>query len=132
MIPIKNFMTQNAITVGLKTPIYEALNMLVNQNISGLPVIDEDNVLIGVLSELDVLNLFETPANENATVEDYMSDEAITFHPDENTADVCAFFKTSNKRRVPIVDQTGKLVGIVARHDIIKLILDIKNNQIKE
>ncbi len=127
MFPVKEFMTTNPITVNVDTPIYEAIEALANHKISGLPVIDNYGILAGVLSEFDVLQLLieEAPA-QDATVEDYMTKQAIAFKGEDSALDLCEFFKTSNKRRAPIIDETGKLIGILTRHDIIKLIVSIR------
>ena len=49
----------------------------------------------------------------------------ISFEEDTSVVDICEFFQTQNKRRAPIV-RDGKLQGIVSRHDIIKLIVSIR------
>ena len=128
MFPVKDFMTKNPITVEEHTSIYDAIELLATYKISGLPVVDKENRLVGVISEWDVLHLLtDAEVNKNATVGDYMTRDVISFKEDDSAIDVCDFFKNSNKRRVPIVND-GKLVGIVSRHDIIKLILSMRKN----
>ena len=127
MLPLKSFMTIGVITVKADTPIYEALYLLTQNKISGIPVVDEDKEVIGVLSEKDVLNiLFDKKLDVKSTVEDYMSRDVICFTEDDSAIDVCKFFIRSNIRRVPIT-KDNKLVGIVSRADIIPLILEAKN-----
>ncbi len=127
MLPLKSIMTIGVITVKADTPIYEALYLLTRNKISGIPVVDEDEEVIGVLSEKDVLNiLFDKKLDVKSTVEDYMSRDVICFTEDDSAIDVCKFFIRSNIRRVPIT-KDNKLVGIVSRADIIPLILEAKN-----
>ena len=127
MLPLKSIMTIGVITVKADTPIYEALYLLTQNKISGIPVVDEDKEVIGVLSEKDVLNiLFDKKLDVKSTVEDYMSRDVICFTEDDSAIDVCKFFIRSNIRRVPIT-KNNKLVGIVSRADIIPLILEAKN-----
>lgn len=127
MLPLKSIMTIGVITVKADTPIYEALYLLTQNKISGIPVVDEDKEVIGVLSEKDVLNiLFDKKLDVKSTVEDYMSRDVICFTEDDSAIDVCKFFIRSNIRRVPIT-KDNKLVGIVSRADIIPLILEAKN-----
>ena len=127
MLPLKSIMTIGVITVKADTPIYEALYLLTRNKISRIPVVDEDEEVIGVLSEKDVLNiLFDKKLDVKSTVEDYMSRDVICFTEDDSAIDVCKFFIRSNIRRVPIT-KDNKLVGIVSRADIIPLILEAKN-----
>ena len=127
MLPLKSIMTIGVITVKSDTPIYEALDLLAKNKISGIPVVDDEEQVVGVLSEKDVLTiLFDKNLEVRSTVEDYMSRDIICFTEDDSAIDVCKFFIRSNIRRVPIT-KDNKLVGIVSRADIIPLILEAKN-----
>ena len=127
MLPLKSIMTIGVITVKADTPIYEALYLLAKNKISGIPVVDDEEQVVGVLSEKDVLKiLFDKKLDVNSTVDDYMSRDVICFTEEDGAIDVCKFFIRSNIRRVPIV-KDNKLVGIVSRADIIPLILEAKN-----
>ena len=127
MLPVKSIMTIGVITVNPETPIYEALSLLAKNEISGLPVIDDEEHVVGVLSEKDVLRiLVDKSLDVKSTVDDYMSRDVICFSEEDSAIDICKFFIRSNIRRVPIV-RDNKLVGIVSRADIIPLILEAKN-----
>ena len=127
MLPLKSIMTIEVITVKADTPIYEALYLLAKNKISGMPVVDDEKQVVGVLSEKDVLKIFfDKKLDVKSTVEDYMSRDVICFIEEDSAIDVCKFFIRSNIRRVPIV-KDNKLVGIVSRSDIIPLILEAKN-----
>jgi len=120
-------MTIGVITVKSDTPIYEALYLLSKNKISGIPVVDDEEQVIGVLSEKDVLKiLFDKKLDVKSTVDDYMSRDIICFSEEDSAIDVCKFFIRSNIRRVPII-RGNKLVGIISRADIIPLILEAKN-----
>lgn len=127
MLPLKSIMTVGVITVKADTPIYEALYLLAKNKISGIPVVDDEQQVIGVLTEKDVLKiLFDKKFDVKSTVDDYMSREVICFSEEDSAIDVCKFFIRSNIRRVPIV-KDNKLVGIVSRADIIPLILEARD-----
>ena len=127
MLPLKSIMTIGVITVKADTPIYEALYLLAKNKISGIPVVDDENQVVGVLSEKDVLRiLFDKKLDVKSTVDDYMSRDIICFTEEDSAIDVCKFFIRSNIRRVPIV-KDNKLVGIVSRADIIPLILEARD-----
>lgn len=132
MIPIKTIMTTDVVTATPETPIYEALSLLAKHRVSGLPVINSEQNVIGILSEKDVLKiLLDAHPEKKKIVEDYMSTEVTTFCEDDSAVDVCKFFMKNHMRRVPIV-RDGKLVGIASRRDIVSLILEAKTKMGKE
>ena len=127
MIPIREIMTSPAITVKPETPIYEAMQLLRKHRISGLPVVDEDDHVAGILSEKDVLRLLvDKKVDFRRPVEEYMSRHVICFQEDDDALDVCRFFMKNPIRRVPVV-RDGRLVGVVSRHDIVELILEVNS-----
>ena len=124
MIPIRGLMTRDVKYVTADVPVYEALEMLKTHKVSGLPVVDREMNVVGILSEKDVLRiLFDPKEYIQYTVEHYMTREVICFTEDDDAVEVCKFFIRSHIRRVPIV-KDGKLIGVVARRDIISSILE--------
>jgi CBS domain-containing protein len=122
----KDIMTKDVITVKTNTPIYEALELIAKHDVSGLPVVEDDMTLIGILSEKDVINLLSTPEDdEEKTVSDFMTQPALYFDEDENLMDICDFLKKNVFRRVPITSK-GKLVGVISIRDIIEFILRLR------
>jgi len=116
-------MTTKLVTVKADTPIYDATKLLADYEISGMPVVDDSSNLIGILSEWDVLNLLtEQVVDSEMTVEKFMTKDVISFQESDSAIIVSEFFHKSHKRRVPVTNN-GKLVGVVSRHDIIKLII---------
>lgn len=122
-------MKTDVISVKKDDPIFEAVQLLVENNISGLPVVDDDMILTGILSEKDVVDLFyEREEAEGKTVGDYMTHPAVSF--DENNAllNVCNFLVKNIFRRVPITSD-GKLVGIISIQDILNSVLQLRQEQ---
>ncbi|MBW7989724.1 MAG: CBS domain-containing protein [Planctomycetes bacterium] len=129
MIRAKDIMKTDVISVKKDDPIFEAVQLLVENNISGLPVVDDDMILTGILSEKDVVDLFyEREEAEGKTVGDYMTHPAVSF--DENNAllNVCNFLVKNIFRRVPITSD-GKLVGIISIQDILNSVLQLRQEQ---
>jgi len=125
MLTPKNIMTRDVITVKTDTPIYKAMELIAKHNISGLPVVEDDMTLTGILSEKDVLSLFYAcDDEEEKTVSDFMTQPPLYFDEDESLLDVCDFLRKNIFRRVPITSK-GKLVGIVAIRDIVEYILQL-------
>lgn len=125
--PVKSIMTTDVITVNEDTPVYEAMNILERNQISGVPVVDSETRVVGILTEKDVLEiLLNSQITGKDTVSKYMTRKVICFTENDSAMDICDFFIKTAFRRVPIV-RDGKLVGIVSRRDIISLILDINS-----
>ena len=94
-----------------------------DNNITGLPVVNDDMTLAGVITEKDVLTLLYENRDKPRKVEDFMTEKVISFAPQDSLIDIAESFINNYFRRVPIV--TGpkqKLVGIITRKDIIKRI----------
>ncbi len=126
MFSAKSIMCEEIISVKKDTHIYDAMRLLLEKKVSGLPVVDKNRNLEGVISEKDMLNLLmEKNVLDKETVEDYMSEAVISFAPEDSAIDICELFMKRPIRRVPIVEK-GKLVGIVSRRDIIALILKVR------
>lgn len=123
MFETKSIMTTDVIAVKRQTPIYRSIEILLENNITGLPVVDDDMTLVGILSEKDVLSLLSDLKDDSAEVEDYMTKEVVSFEQDEDLIAICECLINNHFRRVPIVSK-GKLVGIISRKDIIKYILE--------
>lgn len=125
MCVIDKLMTKNVITVNKQTPIHDAIAVFIENNITGLPVVDDDNNLVGIISEKDVLRLIYDDEDTPDSVENYMTKQVLVFKPEDDLKDVCYRLKNNHIRRVPIVVD-GKLAGIISRRDIIKHILERK------
>jgi len=127
MLPIKDVMVTKMVTVSKETSIYEAARLLVEHRITGIPVVDDDRKLVGILSEFDILRLLvDDDVKKGKNVEDFMTHQVISLEDDITAIDACEFFLNNpSKRRVPIIHD-GKLVGIVTRGDIVKLIVSLR------
>ena len=119
----KDIMTKRVICIGKETPIFEALKLMADNNVTGIPVVEDNKALIGILSEQDVLRLFHTFDDEkDRTVNDFMTQPVIHFDENERLVDICYCLRDNSIRRVPVTSD-GKVVGVVSRSDIIKCIL---------
>jgi len=119
----EDIMTTDVVTVGRQTPIYEAVQTLLETGVTGLPVVEDDMTLVGMITEKDVLKLLPAWIDELATVEQFMSDSVVSFEADTNLIEICECLIQSHFRRVAIVSQ-GRLSGVISRKDLIKYILE--------
>jgi len=122
---IDQIMTKDVITANRQVSIHDAIAIFIENNITGLPVVDDDNNLVGIISEKDVLRLMYDDEDTPASVENYMTRKVMAFNPEDDLNDVCHCFKNNHIRRVPIVID-GKLAGIISRRDVVKYILERK------
>jgi CBS domain-containing protein len=124
MLTAGDYMTKNVVSVKKDTPIYDALEIMRKNDITGIPVIEDDMTLVGIITEKDVLKLFyANDKDQNKTVDSFMTQPAVSFAVDESLESVCNFLMAKYFRRVPVVSPKGKLVGIISRPDIINYIL---------
>jgi CBS domain-containing protein len=118
------------ITVRPDTPIYDAMRLLANRNLTVLPVVDADLNLVGVLSERDVLRLLHEMVDRTGqTVADCMSTEIASLDVNANLIDLCDQLIDSSARAIPLTED-GKLCAMANRSDLIQGILRVKNQAI--
>ncbi len=130
MLKAKEIMTTDVISVKRETPIYEAMELLINNEITGMPVVDDDMTLVGVISEKDCLRLFYADEEEkNKTVQHFMSQPAVHYKENDSLKTVCDFMMINYFRRVPVTSKNGKLVGILSRPDVIKHIIQQRREE---
>ena len=126
MFKASTIMTTDVICVNKDTGIYKAIESMVENNITGLPVVNEDMSLGGIISEKDVLSLLYNMEDRPDTVEHYMSSDPVCFDVDDSLIDIAECFIKNHFRRVPIISD-GKLAGIISRKDIIAYILKLRH-----
>ena len=126
MFKAKDIMKRDVITVKGQTPIYEAIRTLVKDNVTGLPVVNDDMSIIGIVTEKDVLALLYNIEDRMRKVEEFMTEEVVCFDEDDSLISITECLIGSNIRRVPITSQ-GKLVGVISRKDIISYILKLRH-----
>ncbi len=133
-------MSSPVITVPSDTLARHAAKIMAEKNISGVPVVDEANQMIGMLSERNFLGhmgaeqcqsfleiLAQSTEDQNYMVNtlqektafDIMTSPVISVSPTTPLSDITHLFKIKRIKRVPVVDQEGALVGIISREDII-------------
>ena len=139
---IEEVMTRDVITVAPTAPIHKAAQLMVEHGVSGLPVVDDDGRLVGIISEGDLI-LRQTRRGEKpwwsrffedgeqlvreyqramgTTVGEVMTREVITISPVWGIETAATILQNRRIRRLPVV-LDGQLVGIVTRADLIKVL----------
>ena len=122
MTKIEEIMTKDVLVVYPDTPVSMAVKLLAIKKVTGLPVVDENKSLLGIITEKDLMRLLiDQESVEEKTVADFMTKDVKCFSPENSAIEVCAFLLENLFRRVPIV-KDNKLVGVVSRADIISLL----------
>lgn len=144
---VADVMTPNPITVEPQTPLSEAIKLLAEKHISGLPVVDRTGKLVGVISEtdlmwqetgvdpppyimiLDSVIYLQNPSRYEKEIHkalgqivgEVMTDKPISIAPTQSLREAAHLMHEKNIRRLPVVDEnTAQVVGIVTRGDIIR------------
>ncbi|MEU8833959.1 CBS domain-containing protein [Streptomyces sp. NBC_01707] len=141
-IRVGDLMTDEVVSVVPATSFKEVAKLVAQYNISGLPVLDEEDHVVGVVSESDLVNRqaarhlapSDRPDAGTGTgtavssgaefmAAEVMSTPAVTVHADETAPDAARLMMRSGVERLPVVDDEDRLVGIVTRRDLLRLFL---------
>ncbi|MBV8718617.1 MAG: CBS domain-containing protein [Chloroflexi bacterium] len=105
-------MTTSVVSVSPSDSVDEAARLLTFHDVSGLPVCDRSRV-VGVLSEADLIG------KSGSTVGEVMTAPAVTVSESTSLEKIAEMLTQQRIRRLPVVDASGSLVGIVSRHDVL-------------
>lgn len=119
----QEIMSTNPTCVTPDTPLVEAARVMKSENIGIVPVVESSNSrrLVGVLTDRDIAirAVAEGRDGTSTSVGHVMSSDIRTGAPDDSVEDVMDLMGKEQVRRIPIVDERGTLVGIVAQADIV-------------
>ncbi|MFH0827505.1 MAG: CBS domain-containing protein [Candidatus Omnitrophota bacterium] len=138
----QEIMTKEVVSLRQEDNVLDGLSLLFKMKISGLPVVDANARLVGMFTEKDVLSRLlpsyiekvgkfiyeENPKStkkkfadlSQVTVSQIMRKEIVSTKPETTLCEVARLMLTQKTRRVPVIDETGKMLGIIARCDILK------------
>ncbi len=111
----REIMTRSVISIREDAMIEDAARLLARNRISGLPVVNADGALVGLITEHDLI------AKQGRTVAELMSRGVISVSADTDVEQVQHLLTNRRIRRVPVVDH-GKVVGILSRSDLVRQI----------
>jgi CBS domain-containing protein len=137
---VKDLMTTQVVTVGPATPFKEIVARLAEHRVSAVPVVDDAGLVLGVVSEADLLLKEEHPDPDAdlpliwtkrrraehdkaaaAVARDLMTVAVVSITPDATAAEAARRMHTANMKRLPVVDREGRLLGIISRGDLLKV-----------
>ncbi|PPS43299.1 CBS domain-containing protein [Chroococcidiopsis sp. TS-821] len=143
---VAEVMSRDPIVVRPETPLKEAIQILAEKRISGLPVINDEGKLVGIISEtdlmwqetgvtppayimiLDSVIYLQNPAKYERdlhkalgqTVGEVMSSDPVTISPDKSLREAAKLMHDREVRRLPVIDTEGKVIGILTRGDVVR------------
>lgn len=108
----KHIMTKNVVTVTLTTTVKELAKLLILQQVSGVPVIDKNGKIVGVVSEADIV------AKKGKQVKEIMSTKVIAIEEETPVEEIASLMTIHKIKRLPVL-RREQLIGIVSRADIV-------------
>lgn len=132
-ILVSDYMSTNLITFKEDQSIEDVIDSLIKNKISGGPVVNDKNELVGIISEGDCIKQISEsryhnlPIDKNNTVSKAMITQVETIDGDMNIFDAANKFLESKRRRFPIT-KNGRLVGLISQKDVLKAAMKLKGN----
>lgn len=131
---VRDVMTEKPVTVHPDTKIKDAATILAARAITAMPVVDDAGRLCGVLSEADVIrdafvsdprgHLMPLPEQHSLPVQvvsEVMTPRAISVHPSTDAAEAAELMTSTAVKSLPVLDDCGRLVGVVSRSDLVSV-----------
>ncbi len=141
-LSVNDVMTRDVISIGKFDSVMAAADILSGRNISGLPVVDKEKKVTGIITQADILSMVGVrkehtfkdllkhalgePLPERRVgdiVADVMTTPVLTTRPQASIAEVVQLMDEKKIRRMPVVDDGNRLIGIISRADILKAVL---------
>ncbi|TOB89270.1 hypothetical protein CGJ95_10060 [Vibrio parahaemolyticus] len=124
-LKVKDYMTLQAVTFTKDMSLTAALNKVMQSVTLGGPVIDENEKVVGFLSEQDLLDKLVKASyhcQDTHTVQECMYEDVLSVSPEMSVIELADMMKVGKPKMYPVVDDRGKLVGIITRRDVLRAI----------
>lgn len=123
-VSVRDYMTSQLVKLTPQMEVMAAVNQLVKHRISGAPVVDAQGNLVGMLSEMDCMQVGLIAAEDTCVagpVSQFMRSNVVTVSPDDSLTQLAQLFLSKPFRRYPVMEN-GKLVGQISRSDVLRAI----------
>ena len=122
MLKAREVMTKDVLCATPDLSLEDAVDILLYNKISGMPVCDGEGIVLGMISERDILNFVFSGNLKTTLVREAMSTKIVSFSPEADIDVISLTMGEKKLRRVPIVEN-GKLLGIISRRSILRSVL---------
>lgn len=154
---VKDFMIKNPIVLKENSTVRELLEIMVEHKIGGVPVVNENNTLVGIATDGDALRFLNPRRNESVyaymfytynvvketlddtiiaytelSIENIMKTKVKVVKEDDNFEVVLSLLAKHHFKKIPVVDENKKVVGVISRGDVIKQLSNKVVEKIKE
>ncbi|MGI9610437.1 MAG: CBS domain-containing protein [Acidimicrobiia bacterium] len=124
LMQVVDLMTTNVISATPDTPIKDAARLMFRHRVSGLPVVGDAGQVLGIITEADFLKLEVARAGDEEmstveTVGQVMNTGVVTVHAGMAVAEAAQIMVVQDVKRLPVIADDGKLVGIISRLDVV-------------
>ena len=129
---VKEFMDKKYVTLSPDMDVYNAIDILLDKGLTSAVVVEEDNSIVGILSEKDCLTLLtegEYHELPSGRVSDFMTKKVVTTSATMDIFHVAELFRTHFFRRVVIADKDNKMIGQITRRDLLRVIKKFKKEE---
>ena len=130
---VRELMTSNPSTVEVSAPVVEAARLMRDEDVGIVPIVEGDR-LVGTITDRDIAIrlVAEGKDPQSTTVREIASTQLVTVDPGQDLDEAVRLMAQHQVRRLPVVEEDGKLVGIVAQADIARAGEDAKTGQVVE
>ena len=125
----KEYMTATLVTFRPGQDVLDAINLLLEKEISGAPVVDNMGEVVGMLSEKDCLKIALNAGYDQSsggTVNDFMTPRPVCVDAEDSIVDVAETFMRSPFKICPVIED-NRLIGQISRRDVLRAIQRIRN-----
>ena len=119
----RHVMNSDVVTIKADATVGDAVALLLQHGTSGLPVVDDQNQLLGIITEFSLIQAITRPELKAEPVSTVMSTEVMTVTEDTIPVEVVNIMQTHRIRRVPVV-RDGEVVGVISRRDILRYVTE--------
>jgi len=123
MLNADQIMSDNVVTIHSEASIHDAIELLLGRRISGLPVVDAEGALVGMITEYALLAMAYDRSIGCESVAKHMTTDLISVEADTPVNRVADQFILHRVRRLPVV-KNGQLVGLVSRVDVLRALYE--------
>ena len=130
---IRDVMTSNPRGVETSTPVVEAAQLMKSEDVGSLPILEGER-LVGMVTDRDIVLrvVAEGKDVQSSTVGEVASRDLVTVDPQQNLDEALRLMAQHQVRRLPVVEEDGRLVGILAQADVASAGQDAKTGQVVE
>ncbi|MEM0330276.1 MAG: CBS domain-containing protein, partial [Archaeoglobaceae archaeon] len=115
---IKEIMERNVISLSVKDSVETAVELMFEKRVGGCPIVDKDEVVVGIITERDILEFLAQNKKIDGVAEDFMTKNVVTLRPQDSIETAMKTMITKRFRRLPVIED-GILLGLITAREIL-------------